>query len=228
MWYKLKRATIRVNGVEKQVRPTTSIYEISYDLRDGTLAWLEAAWFTWIYTNWGYAFDANWLYQTSSSNDRGTSVYKDGLDLSNATKITIQSLGYWERWSWTNDKYVWISTTQNTNPGLIGRIRLNTNTWSKDWGIGYYNASWTMTLSNITQQDRYSWDTTMTLVIDLENKVIDYNISGANVNSWTLSITDAIVAEIRSMQYIYLWWNRWYHSFDANERLKEVYIKIES
>lgn len=227
MWYKLKRATMRVSGVEKQVRPTTSTYEISYDLRDGTLAWLEAAWFTWITTNWGYAFDANWLYQTSSSNDRGTSVYKT-IDLTQAKKITVQSLGYWERWSWTNDKYVWIMTTQNTNPGFRGQIRLNTNTWSKDWWIEYYNASWTMILSSITQQNRYSWDTTMTLVVDLVNKVIDYNTSGTNVGSWTLSITDAIVAEIRSMQYIHLWWNRWYHSFDANERLKEVYIKIES
>ena len=243
MWYKLKKIYIRANNQEKQVRPhvpAPAVYEINYDLRWGNLADLQAAWFDWVAVNWWYQFTSDWLQQTSTGNDKWVSVYKTGLDLTNAKKITIRSLWYWYRSSWSNGKDVALiqseafTPTINDRPSVRYPRRLwnivpNTNSASycNQW-IYYANSSWTETaISQTSIRTIQSWDTTLELILDLDNKTVNFTHSWANNNSWNAILTDAQITEIRWMKSaVWNWW-RWYSSNDAYERLKEVYLKIE-
>lgn len=213
--------------------------EISYNLRGWTLAWLQSAWFDGIKVNWWYAFDTNWLYQTSESNDKGMKVYKKWLDLSNAKKITIRSLWYWYRGSWSNGKEIGLAYDYNppsddwppTWPWWYFSICPNNNSaqYCEQWIYYYSDSAWsTSTKVDVRQiTDIQSGDTTLEAIFNLETKSLTFTHSWANNNSFSATLSDAQVAEIKWSQAVYFWWWRWYHTYDAYERLKEVYLKIE-
>ena len=235
MWYKLKKIYMWVNNVEKQVRPPRpAAYEISYDLRWGNLADLQAAWFDWILTSWSYVFTSDWLQQTSSSNDRVTWVYKTWLDLTNAKKITAQSVGYWYFASWSNGKEIKLAKglTMNRNDMFINPrwdtyFTYSNNNWYRNSELPYVNASWTSTVLSRGIATSASWEDTITLTIDFENKTIEWKVAWTNNYTLSANLTDEQYNSTRNMTAIYWWWWRWYHTYDSYERLKEVYLKIE-
>lgn len=209
--------------------PATEIY---YDLRWWSLNWLTAAWFNWIYNDWSYQFYSDWLWQTSSANDRNTYVWTNQLDLSSATKVTIESLWYWMQWAWSNWKWLEIrgnfNWSSDTNPCFSWSINLNTDSPSyySFNGLTYVNSSGSASNPAWSRYASAWWDTTITQVWDLVNKTWTLTFSWANSNSFNTTLSDAQVAEIKACKAAKFWWWRWYSSYNG-ERLKTVYIKIE-
>lgn len=222
--------------VEKQVRPPRpAAYEISYDLRWGNLADLQAAWFDWVRTNGSYTFASDWLQQTSSSNDRGTWVIKKWLDLTNAKKLTAWHVWKWQYDSWSNGKDIKLCTDIITSSNDISLVnpRRDTyftyanNSWYRNSELPYVNASWTLTVLARGIATSASWEDTITLTIDFENKTIEWKVAWTNNYTLSANLTDEQYNATRNMTAIYWWWWRWFHSYDSYERLKEVHLKIE-
>lgn len=210
-----------------QIRPSWSkAYEFTYDFRWWSFDWFKAAWWSNIETNWSYSFTSSWLQQTSSSNDRYISVYVP-VDLTNAKKITLVKLWYYVANSWSNGKWIWIVTTVSWeywwNPRIRWFINLNTtspSSYSENWI--YYNdsfVSWSKYASTW-------WDTTQTMIIDLEAKTVVYSHSWANTKEFTYTLSDSQITEIRNMKYALFHQARWYSSYNS-ESIKTAYIKVE-
>lgn len=238
MWYKLKKIYIWVNNQEKQVWPhvpAPAVYEISYDLRWGNLADLQAAWFDEIWTNGSYTFASDWLQQTSSSNDRVVYVVKRWLDLTNAKKLTAWHVWQWQYASWSNGKEIklWTDiTTSSVNFSVVNPKRdtyftYSNNNWYRNSELPYVNASWTSTVLARGIATSASWEDTITLTIDLENKTIGWEVAWTNNYTLSSNLTDEQCDATKNMTAIYWWWWRWYHTYDSYERLKEIYLKIE-
>lgn len=236
MWYKLKKIYMWVNNVEKQVRPPRpAAYEISYDLRWGNLADLQAAWFDWVWTSGSYTFASDWLQQTSSSNDRWTWVVKKWLDLTNAKKLTAWHIWKWQYASWSNGKEIRLCTDITTSSSDISLVNprwdtyftYSNNNWYRNSELPYVNASWTSTVLARGIATSASWEDTITLTIDFENKTIEWKVAWTNNYTLSANLTDEQYNATRNMTAIYWWWWRWFHTYDSYERLKEVNLKIE-
>lgn len=238
MWYKLKKIYIWVNNQEKQVWPhvpTPTAYEISYDLRWGTLAGLQAAWFDEIRTSGQYTFTSDWLQQTWTQNDRVVYVVKRWLDLTNAKKFIASSVWKWQYASWSNGKEIKLCTditTSSNNITLVNPRRdtyftYSNNSWYRNSELPYVNASWTSTVLDRGIATSASWEDTMTFTIDFENKTIEWKVAWTNNYTLSANLTDEQYNATRNMTAIYWWWWRWFHTYDSYERLKEVYLKIE-
>jgi hypothetical protein len=214
----------------KQIRPVGSVREYYYDLKWGSTAWLQAAWFTGIWTNWSTSWNSDGLGQTSSSNDRKTTVYMNWVDLSRAKKITFYSVWYWKSASWSNGKSVWLFTNWSsgtwTAPRWSGQLTMSTNSGYQNNGMFLSNSSGTNVINQSRQMSRSTWNTTQTITLDLVNKTASYVQSWSNNTTWSATLTDEYVTWTRAMTTFIFYWERWYSS-ENNERLKEVYIKIE-
>jgi hypothetical protein len=222
--------------VEKQVRPSRSAdYELYYDLKWGTLAGLQAAWFDEIWTSGSYTFASDWLQQTSSSNDRWTWVIKKWLDLTNARKFIASSVWKWQYASWSNGKEIKLCTdiiTSSNDITLVNPRRdtyctYSSNNWYRNSELPYVHASWTSTVLASGIATSASWEDTMTLTIDFENKTIEWKVAWTNNYTLSANLTDEQYNATRNMTAVLRWWWRWYSSYDSYERLKEIYLKIE-
>lgn len=224
-----------VEHLVRPTQPTPTTLELYYDLRDGSLTDLQAAWFDWVWTTWSYTFTSDWLQQTSSSNDRGTWVIKRGLDLTNAKKLIAYHIWQWQYASWSNWKEIKlctdIITSSNdislTNPRWDTYFTYSNNSSYRNSELPYVNASWTSTALARGIATSASWEDTITLTIDFENKTIEWKVAWTNNYTLSANLTDEQYNATRNMTAIFWWRGRWYHTYDSYERLKEVYLKIE-
>lgn len=205
-------------------------FDFYYDFRNWSLAWFQAAWWTWIYTDGSYTIDSWWLWQTWGSNDRNTHAYVTWLNFQWATFAYIERLWYWIRDSWSNGKGCWFWTSYNwwnwfNWPGVWWRINLNTSspgTYSTNW-VNYYPND------PVTHYEKYAanwWETTEHLEIDFVNNVCRYILTWANSKTFTINLTEALKEWLFWMTWV--WRNRWrwYSSYNS-ERIRWVKIHIE-
>lgn len=213
-----------------EVMPKKPDYDMYYDFRGWSLAWFQAAWWTWIYTDWSYTIDSWWLWQTGSSNDRNTHAYVTWLDFTDAKFAYIERLWYWYSGSRSNWKWMWYWTSYNWAnwfnwPWIWWRINLNTSspeTYSTN-GINYYPND------PVTSYQKYAaswWETTEHLEIDFVNNVCKYVLTWANNKTFTINLTEELKNNLFGMTWV--WWNwwRWYSSYNS-ERIRRVKIHIE-
>lgn len=219
----------------EQVRPSwTKPLEIYYDFRWGSLAWFQAAWWKDIYTNGGYAIYSDGLWQTLGSNDRRISAVVD-IDISSAKKITLEREGYWIRWAWSNWKCIILSSSSSsteywTAPILRGTISLNTSapeTYSEN-GICYYLnlSSWTKWTNSLRYYVTAEGTTKQKLEVDLTTWVCNYATTGADNNSYSITLTSAELNNVKAMKAAIFHMARWYSTYNG-ERMHTIYVKIE-
>ena len=222
MWYKI--STIYV-GDHQRVRPKK--FNFSYNFKGWSLDGFKNAWWKDIYTNGAYAFDADWLYQTSWSNDRWITCAVEIPSLSNAKKIEWYLEWSFTSWSWANNK----------------AVAIGDGTWA--WSMSSFSYVWTFSMSTVsnnswiqvvaTNRRPYqihptpvTWTLKETFSVDLTTWEAEWNVeNGGNLYSWTGTLTDSELAQIKTATYASASWTRWYHTFDATDRLHLFNFNIE-
>ena len=190
-WYKIKRWLIRVNWVEKQFYPAG--YQYSYDFRNKTIQNLTDDW--WTFSPSGSSsvyFDSNGMYCTTSS----WKPIQHDIDLSNATKVTIESnctlVSSRNYFLW-----IWTAYTEWNPNGTYMYFALNTT------------SIWILNTPAYTDYTKPTWWFTARIEIDFSAKTIASYIWDSQY--YTQSLTDAQVTTMKSYNKLQLWtavsWN---------------------
>lgn len=224
--------TITVETKDKLYSDVCNIKEISvwtfyYNFKWWSLAWFQAAWWSNIWTNGSYTIDSNWLWQTSSSNDRSVWAFVP-VSLTWANKIVFYSVGTYTSASWSNGKHIALSYTNDSErwwqPCLYWEIWFNTSspaTYTFNWIV----FNWTEKAAS--RYANTSWRTTQTMEVDLVTGLVTYTHSWTNVHTYTYTLTASELSSIKTARYVWAWHWRWYSSYNS-ERLEELWISIYS
>lgn len=205
MGYKLKRITIRPNGVEQQIRPKITNRTYSYDFSNKTQAQVEADWWT-VYTP--YNSDADGWYCAPPG-----ALARTITDLTNAKKITINTEAKLATGSWIGS--IWWAVSNNSSSAIYQFVSWNT---AGNKGTQIYNA-WTRGAWTWTE---VSWWANSTLEIDLLTREIKATVEN-NWNTQTATATataetiNAIIANPTFSTY----------PDSSSHRLKTVQITVE-
>lgn len=200
-----------------------NVWTFGYDFRNWSLEWFQAAWWTNIDDNWTHTFDANWIWQTSSSSDRQFTAFVPLPDISNAKTIELESTWYYINWSWSNGKWLWLCTNNNQSSwwvDLRSEITFSNNSWYQ-WQWIVFNG----TAREITQQNLSTWDYTLKFKVDFVEKKAYLNVVWPSTVDKTTSLTDSEITSVLAMQYVNFWIWRWTSSFNW-ERLKTISITV--
>lgn len=190
MGYKLKRATMRVNGTEKQIRPPKQIYTYSYTFKWKTAAeiWNERTTLVWTVST-----NSNWV--TSSWDLR---IAKDVQWLATAKRIIISGT-YVSSSAYSNAGSLWIG---------IGSGWGTSSTW---WDLQWTQHAWIRVYSDWDAGsivwNTGAWTYNPELTIDLQNKEATLAISWFSDS--TIVLTDTKITKIMNYTYmsLYLFWN---------------------
>ncbi len=179
MWYKLKRATIRVNGVEKQVRPsgwggwqpwanTLLYFPLENDAIDvvnnvsltsswttnyTTVGGVTSAEFT--QSNYLYNNSVNIIPQWDVAKTFSVWAYIKWHNTSWGAILAIWGSGAWETfwlWQYENDNDIIMSRSYSTS----NRYTPTLNTWI-NFVMTYDNSVWTL---YVNWQSQVTWNTT--------------------------------------------------------------------
>lgn len=192
MWYKLKRATMRVNGVEKQVRPAT--IQLYYDFTQSDWWWTPYN-RTW----WDTYRDSDWWYRTNTRSD-WLIIAPSEIYVSIPNKITIT---YTKNLS---DAWIWcFLATDLSGDGIMASdynhlsdFCTNTN-WTTNYSSMWSNITWDITweidIDSSTTPRTVTHTFNSSIVINKNDWVMD-NIWGSNNfmvrlcqwSSWTKAI----------------------------------------
>lgn len=188
------------------------VYEYSYDFRNKTSTQVTSD--GWELTRGTLALNANWLYWTSSSwNELYIKLTKMNTALANAKKMTMTLLGkHWNSWDTGNSFF----TAQWKYPDASKFTWVYNNFGSANqyyyWGSTIY----------FTQTQAVSWWTCeYTYVVDLVWKTATLTFKQWSTNTYTHSISDSNIANIRANNYIRaaaLW---------TNDAISKINILIE-
>jgi hypothetical protein len=183
MWYKLKRATIRVNGVEKQVRPSgwwgwqpwanTIAY---FPLEDNSN---EASWKVVTTTDNSVNYSTIWWVKCANTNGNwfinvSTSIFD------NSSNWTEQTMSFWLYLNalpwWTSN---WAFEFEKQNYYSFYFLARSNNVYRYEW-----NSAWSTIDVNIPSTDIGKWNY-FTLVNSSSWKYMYKN--GVLIWSWTWS-----------------------------------------
>ena len=202
MWYKVNKRYIGT----QQVRPYR--YEYSYDFRNKTSTQVTND--GWEVTRWSVLLNANGLYSIGSMNELFLSNTKLNTKLANSKKLTLKLL--WVHQSGTWD-FSWYYTTTWKYPSATKLTWVYYLTWSSN----EYWYWWTKTTFTQTA----TWTYWYTYVVDLELKTAILTFTQWSTNTFTHSISDTDIANIRDNNYIRLavvW---------SNEAISKIDILVE-
>lgn len=208
-------------------------FEFSYNFKSGSLSWFQAAWWKDIYTNWSYSFYNDWLWQTSSNNDRYITAIVELPNLADANTLTISMEWYFIAASWSNNKWCWFWnwTTEWAYSSLRRTGELSYNTTS----ASYYDKAWLHLYSSsedswkiLVWQFAYpTWNIKLTVIINLNSWVCTFQTTWSQSTSWTYTMSASEISQFKSqIKYWCASRGRWYMS-ENSERLHSLYIKIE-
>ena len=186
------------------------VIEKSVDLRGKTLADLQALWWTWVYSNWTYTWDSNWLTLPSSSSssagDKHIIVYYYADGITSNSKIKLHATGYCAR-TYSNHSYmynsamfIWLYNSYDGDRGTWFWGGYNASSASATWLIPWIslNASiiWTQMSWNV------GGDVDMTVEIDFPNKTAKYTTTSPISQTTTSTLTDSQIETILAYKYV--------------------------
>ena len=206
MWYKVNKRFIGT----QQVRPYR--YEYSYDFRNKTSTQVTND--GWELTRWTLSLNSNGLYWTSSSwNELYIQLPKMNTALANAKKITMTLLGkHWNSWDSGNSFF----TAQWKYPNASKRTWVYCNFGSANqyyyWGSTIY----------FTHTQSISWGVCeYNYVVDLVWKTATLTFIQWSTNTYTHSISDSDITNIRANNYIRA------AALGTNDAISKINILIE-
>lgn len=182
MWYKVKK---RYVGAQ-QVRP--NYWE--YNFAGKTIAQVQSDWWFWDNISY-YWIDTYWLYWNNSY-----WIYHNfPLNLASAKKVVFTV--NWRLWtSWDQNHNVWISTSSTKYKATWYYV-----SYSSNWCFLVLWTGW----NNFTNTS-ISWtDFSYIGTIDFVNKQIKIQFTKWNSNSFTQSLSDAQITDIRTSSFINVW-----------------------
>ena len=154
MWYKLKRIMMRLNGVEKQVRPSYRTFTIS------RTEWSNMA------SGWTYSDDATWLTAGSTAFDEffwysAVKLSSAWVETTEVKQTTPWQLNLSSLWTLTSGDNVmikfprlWIKMSKS---GSVVTLSITNNPDAEaDWFQYYAHSRWTLS-SPIKKDALYLW-----------------------------------------------------------------------
>lgn len=198
------------------VRPVQQQQEFYYHLVNdwGSVAQLEADWWTfyresWSATSWR-EFGANGMRNTNSWSGTRVAwiVLSNPLNISSATKITLECNTYIVSGSWNGASNAALVSSNERNPA---RAWWRFNSSNNSGANGYSLYMWSSGVDNLTSLS--TWNYTVTAVFDLSNKTALMTVTWMSNLTWTLSDSD--VTNIRTAPYIQILFdNTWVYYKD--------------
>lgn len=193
---------------DAQVRPSKCEY--SYDFRNKSATDLSNDW--WTVVAWTLETSAYWI---TSPVGRDVHIWKSGLDLSNANKITIIFTSVWDRDDGTGSyTQFWLMDTNFTFQNDTTLVLSSGYTTSKVNIVVGWTATDGTSIWNIWQSTYAS-----TFEVDLVNKTLTWTVPWLWVS--TLSLTDAQVTTIRWLT------NIWGYTTQHTFYIQDMSITIE-
>lgn len=188
MGYKLKRITIRPNGVEKQVRPSVpSWYTYSYDFTTWNIADFSSLW-------WSVPSQCSMSSNGLTTSNSWSDLILDNVEwlndaLQNANKVTME--------------LVWYKT------GSHGEHDFSLMNWNTEVNVLYGNGVntqvivWWTNVLNMNQSQATNTPHTMKSVCDLVNKSVSYEDTWVPI-TWTATLTDTQISNMRACGKLHL------------------------
>ena len=227
MWYKVKRILVGT----QQVRPEWN-YEYNINFRDySNINQVKALGWNFRWADSGIVPAVNqtyWLYNSNYLNEVWWFYwyYQIPHSLSTANKITISVSWYWPSstpYAAYANMYLFDGNTSVDN-WVIWQFRFGT-AWATDGFLLLDSSGTTLWTQNVGNWASYSWSFTMTIVIDLLNKLITYSTTWKSL-SWNKVLTDSNISYIRTLKALRVGATA-YGGSQVNNQIWSAWIKIE-
>jgi hypothetical protein len=226
MGYKIKR----IYQGDKQVRPSWWKYNINF--KDySNISQVKALGWNFRWADSGIVPAVNqtyWLHNSNYINEVRWFwwTYQIPISLSTANKITISVSWYWPS-STSNAAYssMYLCKDISWNDSwIMGRFRFGSG-WATDSFLLLNDSGTVQRTQNVGSWASYSWSFTMTIVIDLSNKLITYNTTWKSL-SWNRALTDSDISYIKTLGAIRVG-STAYGGSQVNNQIWSAWIKIE-